>query len=256
MDVKAQIKILVVLQGYDKQIIALNAKLKELPARLDEISRDVTQLQEVVDRELGELAQEDSWKAEKEEEHTFIEAQIGRLRKQLQDARAHKEALALQRQLDASRKQSADLEEELLQTMQAVDARRAAVGDHEASLKVFKKQLAKEEGIIKSEMEEVEAEVAALTAERDEHSKALDSSVHKRYATLATRRHPSIVEAIDGHCTGCNMALQPQLYNTLFHANSMEVCPQCMRMIYKRDVIFGDEPESGEQESSEPKSDE
>ena len=56
-----------------------------------------------------ELEQEDKWKKEKEEEHEFIESQIGRLRKQMQESTAHRETLALQRQLDTSRKQSGDL---------------------------------------------------------------------------------------------------------------------------------------------------
>ena len=47
MDVKEQIKILLALQGLDAVIMAHTKQLKELPDRLSEITRDVTQLEEL-----------------------------------------------------------------------------------------------------------------------------------------------------------------------------------------------------------------
>jgi uncharacterized protein len=241
VDIKEQIKILLALQGLDAQIIEHNQQLKALPDQLEEITRDVTQLEEVVAQELSELEQEDKWKREKEEEHEFIETQIARLRKQMQVSTAHRETLALQRQLDSSRKQSGDLEDELLQTLQAVEARRAAIADHEASLTQLKELLAKEDAEIRKKMKKVETVLSKVRAKREAGSTGLEPSVKARYDMIATHRHPSVVEAVDGHCSGCNMALLPQLYNTLFYANSMEFCPMCMRMIYLKSAVFGEE---------------
>jgi predicted nucleic acid-binding Zn-ribbon protein len=249
VDVKVQIRILLALQDFDAKLIEGNKKLKELPDQLAEITADVTQLEAVVTQERTELEQEDKWKTEKEEEHQFIEAQIGRLRKQMMEARGHKETLALQRQLDSSRKQSSELEDEILQTMQAVEARRAAIGDHEASLEQLKDTLATEEEQIRAEMEKLKRKLKRVTNERDKGTKGLDPDVKKRYTVLSTRRHPSVVEALDGHCCGCNMAIQPQLYNTLYYANSMEVCPLCQRMIYPKSVVFAEEEEQSEEET-------
>ena len=250
MDVKEQIKILLALQGLDAVIMAHTKQLKELPDRLSEITRDVTQLEELVIQERGELEQEDKWKKDKEEEHEFLETQIARLRKQMQESTAHRETLALQRQLDSSRKQSADLEDEILQTMQAVEARRSAIDDHEASLTQLKELLAKEEAEIRAEMEKVEANLAKIRAEREAGSTGLEPDVKEGYDRIASYRHPSVVEAVDGHCTGCNMAILPQLYNTLYYANSMEFCPMCQRMIYLKLAVFGEE---GAEEGTEEK---
>jgi predicted nucleic acid-binding Zn-ribbon protein len=233
------------LQDYDARIIELTTKLKDLPRRLEEMSSDIQQLERVVEEERAELEQQDRWKAEKEEELKFIEAQIARIRQQMQGTRVHKEAMALQRQLDASRKQSSELEDEILQTMTAVDARRTAVEEHEGSLEALKQQLATEEEEIKTEMGKIEGELGEVTAERDGKSDGLDRMVKRRYTALAARRHPSMVEALDGRCTGCNMSLPPQLYNTLYYANSMESCPQCQRMIFLKSAVFGEDEEPG-----------
>lgn len=241
MDIKKQIKILLALQGLDAQIIEHSKKLKDLPEALEEITRDVTQLEEVVTHERDELEQEDKWKRDKEGEHEFLESQIGRIRKQMQESTAHRETLALQRQLDSSRKQASDLEDDLLQTMQAVDARRAAIEDHEASLTQLKDLLAKEDAEIRAEMKKVKAVLTRVRGKREAGSTGLESSVKASYDKIASYRHPSVVEAVDGHCSGCNMALLPQLYNTLYYANSMEFCPMCMRMIYLKSAVFGEE---------------
>ena len=249
MDIKEQIKILLALQGLDAEIIALTKQLKELPDRLSEITRDVTQLEEVVTQERGELEQEDKWKKDKEEEHQFLETQIARLRKQMQESTAHRETLALQRQLDSSRKQSGDLEDEILQTMQAVEARRAGIDDHQASLTQLKELLAKEEAEIRAEMQKVERSLKKIRAKREEGSTGLEPDVKAGYDRIASYRHPSVVEAVNGHCSGCNMAILPQLYNTLYYANSMEFCPMCQRMIFLKAAVFGEEGE--EEDKSE-----
>ena len=243
MDVKHQIQILIGLQDFDAQLIERNQKLKALPERLKEIQKDIVELEAVVEHEREELDQQDRWKAEKEEEHGFLEAQIARIRQQMQGVRAHKEVMALQRQLEANRKQLSDLDDELLQTMSALEARRTAVDEHEASLKQLKDQLSAEETEIKTEIEKLQGEITAITGDRDKQAVGLEKKVRRMYDTLAARRHPSVVEAIDGRCTGCNMALLPQLYNTLFYANSIEKCPQCKRMIYLKSAVFSEEGE-------------
>jgi predicted nucleic acid-binding Zn-ribbon protein len=248
VDVKQQIQILIGLQDYDAQIIERNKRLKVLPERLKEMRADIQQLEAVVSSEREELDQQDRWKGEKEEEHGFMEAQITRIRQQMQGVRAHKEAMALQRQLEMNRKQLSELEDEILQATEALEQRRAAVEEHEASLKQLQDQATAEELEIKSEIETIQGELTKITEERDSKSVGLEKSVKKRYDLVASRLHPSVVEAIDGRCTGCNMALLPQLYNTLFYANSLEICPQCTRMIYLKAAVFEDEEDKGEAE--------
>lgn len=241
MDVKQQIQILLSLQAVDARVMEINARLKELPLKLDENTKDIRAMEAVVSAEREELEVQERWRAEKEEEHAFLEAQITRTRQQIQGVRAHRDAMALQRQLEASRKQLSDLDEEMLQTMQAMEARKESFTKHETDLTALKQHLASEEVELRSEMETLQGELTSLSAEREERSVGLEPEVKRQYQTVAARRHPSVVEALDGRCTGCNMSLRPQLYNMLFHANSLEVCPMCQRMIYLRTAVFIDE---------------
>jgi hypothetical protein len=56
--------------------------------------------------------------------------------------------------------------------------------------------------------------------------------VLKRYGAIRMRRGLAVVAVRSGTCTGCNMNMPPQLYNTLQRGTSLETCPYCHRMIY------------------------
>jgi predicted nucleic acid-binding Zn-ribbon protein len=56
--------------------------------------------------------------------------------------------------------------------------------------------------------------------------------VIKRYSTIRMRRGLAVVSVKNGTCQGCNMNIPPQLYNTLQRGNSLELCPNCNRIIY------------------------
>jgi predicted nucleic acid-binding Zn-ribbon protein len=42
---------------------------------------------------------------------------------------------------------------------------------------------------------------------------------------------------IKGMCQGCHMKLPPQLNNILARLVSIETCPRCGRMIYRKELL-------------------
>ena len=60
------------------------------------------------------------------------------------------------------------------------------------------------------------------------------------------RRGLAVVAVKDGTCRGCNMKVPPQLYNTIQRGSSLELCPNCHRIIYWSKLLEGDgQPEDG-----------
>jgi predicted nucleic acid-binding Zn-ribbon protein len=53
-----------------------------------------------------------------------------------------------------------------------------------------------------------------------------------KYDAIRRRRGFAVVPAQRGVCMGCNMALPPQLFNTLQRGESIEYCPSCHRIVY------------------------
>ncbi len=79
---------------------------------------------------------------------------------------------------------------------------------------------------------ELNGQIAEARSVRDVLAKQLRPDVLKRYGTIKMRRGLAVVAVRDGTCRGCNMNIPPQLYNTLQRGNSLELCPNCNRIIY------------------------
>ena len=47
---------------------------------------------------------------------------------------------------------------------------------------------------------------------------------------------------IKGVCQGCHMALPPQLDNILARMETIQTCPRCGRLVYRKELL--DQPEA------------
>ena len=78
----------------------------------------------------------------------------------------------------------------------------------------------------------MQAKLQAAKAERDDLAKKLRPDVLKKYSAIRMKRGLAIVAVHDGTCRGCNMRIPPQLYTIIQRGASLEICPNCNRMIY------------------------
>lgn len=70
----------------------------------------------------------------------------------------------------------------------------------------------------------------------------------KTYDSLAAKRGYAVAPVVKGVCQGCHMALPPQLNNILARMESIETCPRCGRLVYRKDMI-----ETSDKPAEEPK---
>ena len=59
----------------------------------------------------------------------------------------------------------------------------------------------------------------------------------KTYDTLLSKRGYAVAPVIKGVCQGCHMALPPQLNNILARMESIETCPRCVRLVYRKELL-------------------
>ncbi len=78
--------------------------------------------------------------------------------------------------------------------------------------------------------------VEAKTA-RDAARSKVDKNWIKTYDSLAAKRGYAVAPVIKGTCQGCHMALPPQLNNLLARMASIEMCPRCGRIVYRKEML-------------------
>lgn len=177
-----------------------------------------------------------------EEEKTGLEAglatendNINRSETNLKEIKTQKEYQAVSKEISGAKKLISELEDQILQKINALEEVNGDISRRESDLAELEANVATQQAEVKQKVDELEARIAADVATRETTIGTLPASVIKRYTRLRDqRRGVAVVEAREGNCTGCNMHLPPQLYNTLFREDDVITCPHCQRILVMR----------------------
>ena len=98
-------------------------------------------------------------------------------------------------------------------------------------------ELESSEAAMADQLNALKASLVEATALRDGHRAHVDNQWLKIYDTLAAKRGYAVAPVVKGVCQGCHMALPPQLNNILARMESIETCPRCSRLVYRKELL-------------------
>jgi uncharacterized protein len=229
---KEQLKLLEGLQRYDARIQELEGARKAIPERLEGMRSDLRRVEELVARERAELEETERWRREQETEIKADETQLAKAKAKSAQVRTSKEFMATSREVETTRRMTAEAEEKLAEVLKAAEAARAKIAQHEGDVARLREMVAKEEEAARTRLGSIDADIGEARRLRDEAARTVRPDVLKKYRTIRMRRGLAVVAVKNGTCTGCHMNIPPQLYNVLQRGNSVELCPSCYRIIY------------------------
>ncbi|MDX9710709.1 MAG: C4-type zinc ribbon domain-containing protein, partial [Trichloromonas sp.] len=161
------------------------------------------------------------------------EQNIQRSEGHLPAIKTQKEYVAVLKEIDTAKKLNKDIQDRI----QAKDGEIAAVTrdreEKEQELADLTAKVSDRLEEIARQLAECESQVGTQVQDRDSLFDQLPLTLRKRYQLLFERRGGlAVVEARNGTCSGCNMHLPPQLFNTLFTVKEIQSCPHCNRLLY------------------------
>ena len=93
--------------------------------------------------------------------------------------------------------------------------------------------MAREGEEIKTALAGVQAEMAALEAERERLVEHVRQVAGQQYERIRKQRGGvAVVPVVGGTCKGCQRNIPPQMANNLLTASEILTCPNCHRFIY------------------------
>ena len=229
---KDQLKLLEGLQRHDARIQELEGARRAIPAKLEAMRSDLSTMEALLARERQELAETDRWRRDKEGDMKAEEQQLSKAKAKLGQVKTSKEYMATQREVESTRKVAAETEGKLLEVMQASEQAKGRIAEHEADVEKLRQHVAAEETEAAGKLASLDGELAKLKHERDAAAKQVRADVLKKYGAIRMRRGLAVVPVHNGTCRGCNMNIPPQLFNILQRGTSLELCPNCNRIIY------------------------
>ena len=227
-----QLKLLEELQRHDAQIQELDLARKAIPLKVEQLRVDLTRLEDMLVAKRKELGEIEQWRSDRESSMKAEEQQLVRAKAKVGLVKTSKEYMASQRELESTRKMAAETEGKLLTVLEESDKTRKLIAEREAAVEKLRAHVIGEEAEAKARIESIAGEIAKLKVGRDAAAKAVRPDVLKKYNHILMRRGIAVAAVRNGTCSGCNMNIPPQLFNTLQRGNSIELCPNCNRIIY------------------------
>jgi len=225
------------LQQSDAKVRELETAATQLPAKLDPLRRDLAKLQGMLDGERAKLAETESWRKQQadllEREREALKA----AQSKLNASKNTKEYGAANREVENKRKSISDREAELKKVSEAATTSTSQLATRDTDVEGVRSQLAESEAGIADQMASINAQLAEAKATRDEARSKVEKQWLKTYDALITKRGYAVAPVIKGVCQGCHMALPPQLNNILAQMKSIETCPRCARLVYRKELL-------------------
>ncbi|MBE7448565.1 MAG: hypothetical protein HS111_06680 [Kofleriaceae bacterium] len=234
---KDQLIYLLELQTIDTKVKELEAARQGLPTRTEPLRRDLGKLETMLSGERQKLAETEAWKKQQAELLAREQEALRAAKGKLQGSKTGKEYNAASREVDNKRKSIHDREAELKKVSEALSGSAAVIEERDGAIAGLRAQLAAEEAEIATKVEDLARQIAEASAGRDELRARIDKGWLKTYDTLAGKRGYAVSPVVGGTCQGCQMRIPPQLNNILARMESLEMCPRCGRIIYRKEMI-------------------
>jgi len=229
---KKRLEMLEQLQEIDFQIDVLKKTQGGLHDEMNEIEQGLDVAREELAGLNAQIAQLEQEKLELETSLAAEQENIQRSETNMKEIKTNKEFQAVGREITTARKQTAELEEQILQRITKIEELNGEIAAKSACFSELEQNSSQRRDEKQSEINTLQQNIDADTSRRKEITKELPASLIKRYTNLREqRRGQAIAYARDGYCLGCNMNLPPQLYNTLFRADEVILCPHCQRVL-------------------------
>jgi predicted nucleic acid-binding Zn-ribbon protein len=225
------------LQTCDVKVRELETAAKQLPAKLDPLRRDLSKLQGMLDGERAKLAETETWRKSQQELIDREREALKTAQNKLQASKNTKEYSAANREVDNKRKSIQDRESELKKVVEATAASTQQLQARDTDVQKLRDELTTSEAAMADQVKELETQLVEARSARDTARSAVETKWVKTYDTLSAKRGYAVAPVIKGVCQGCHMALPPQLNNILARMESIEMCPRCGRLVYRKDMI-------------------
>ena len=248
-EVREQLVLLLQLQQSDIKVRELQAAVTQLPAKLDPARRDLAKLQGMLDGERGKLNETNAWRKAQQEQIDRERDALRQAQTKFQASKNSKEFNASSREVENKRKAIGDRETELKKVNEAAAQSTAQLEARDKDVETLRADLAGSEAAMAGQLAELKAQLAEAIAGRDAARAQVEPQWVKIYDSLAAKRGYAVAPVIKGVCQGCHMALPPQLSNVLARMESIETCPRCGRLIYRKELL---DPAPAEAAKPEP----
>ena len=230
---------LIAIGETDARIFNIQLKLRRIPERLQEASRQLEAEKNLLDEVLIPWTELDHEINEREATIKIALDTIEKFEAHMKKVTTQKEYIAARKQVDEARRLNQRLQDEILERRIQQDELSPRLEERRETHRRVDEVYQSEESVILKEQVRLEKDIKSLTRGIEENLQKIGDNAFNFYQKLIQgNKMPAVVPVVAGSCNGCNMALPPQEYNLLLAGNGkLFTCPTCSRIIYPQPKV-------------------
>jgi predicted nucleic acid-binding Zn-ribbon protein len=237
-----QIRLLRQLQEVDLKIFELDKTRACAALMRDQLDAQLKTVGERLSRNREILEEREKRRRKSEGDLAVEKTNLKKWKARLNESRNSRESVALVREIDLQEKSNRQMEEALLQIMIEADELKKLIAADEAEEAETRARFDAESKRVAGEIRDIDAAKSDLAKERAQFTSAIKPENLGRYDFIRRKRQGIAVTPVkNAICTGCHMAVSPQLLTILVKGTSLECCPMCQRIIYSEEIVYGTE---------------
>jgi predicted nucleic acid-binding Zn-ribbon protein len=230
--VKEQLRLLERLQEIDSQIDHHEKEMSRLPLEIQDIARSLVLLRREISESREKIASVEKEYRRKEQDLTTEQDKIKKSERRLLSIKNQKEYNALSREVKLGKKVAGEIEDAILTFMTEIENLKKVLERKEKEYHEAEQTLLEKKSRSETITEEAQKALGFLNTEKEEITVSLDRDFLKKYQVVKKARGNALAELQNGSCTGCHIAIPPQLHIRLLKQEEMITCPNCHRILY------------------------
>jgi uncharacterized protein len=230
---KEQIDTLIQIQELEKQACFVNAKLNDVPKKLEALDLNLETSRESAHAMEFELKDLKKKYRTMEEEIRFSQSQERKKQEKLRSVKTNKEYQSCLKEIEDLKKKMSSMEDDMLLVLEQMEQLESLVSEKMKETESLYQKTDKDKKAIQTEAEEFQKKLADIKDNIEEAVKMVDSALFARYNWVQQKvGRLAIVSVVNSVCQGCHLNIPPQMYNELHRGDIIKFCPHCQRMIY------------------------
>ena len=226
-----EIEHLISLQVTDREIQRLRAEIAELPKRVAVIEEKLAGTKATLEKAKTAVKADDAARKKYESAISDLRGKISKYRDQSLDVKTNEQYKALLHEIQFAEQEIGANEDKILELMVNAETREKEVQAAEAELKAETEEIEKEKIAARDRTAQDEKELAEWTTKRNSARSAVDPDLLRHYDRVLKFRGSGLAEVLGERCSGCQVALRPQMYNEI-RGGKLLYCDSCQRILY------------------------
>ena len=228
---------LIALQKQDGGLDKLQKEMDTIPAEIEGLRAGLEKDKAAVASAKSQTMTLEKLKKTKELDVAAKEEAAKKHGGELNQVKTNEAFKALQHEIERAKADASDIETQILEIMDQLDASRKAEKAAAAVLKVSEDEVKAEVSHRESQLAEVKARFEAAKVLRDQKAAPVPAEAMKVYNHVRSRGKLDAVVPIDATtCSACRVILAPQVIVEATKAKALVTCESCQRILYKAET--------------------